>query len=173
MKLNQIMMVAVMAGGMSSLAYAEGQGQGKVTFSGAIIDAPCSIAPASSDQTVELGQISNVALKAGGKSQPRTFAIELENCEISTEADAKNKVSVSFNGTVGAVANRLGTGLGASIVITDADGPIKLATPAKLQVLQNGNNTLNFGAYLQGDGESATIGKGSFLTSANFVLAYQ
>ncbi|MDI6978669.1 type 1 fimbrial protein, partial [Serratia sp. Se-RSBMAAmG] len=31
---------------------------GKVTFTGSIIDAPCSIAPGSVDQTVSLGAIS-------------------------------------------------------------------------------------------------------------------
>lgn len=63
MKLNKIMLAAVMAFGVSSLAHAADQGHGKVTFSGSIIDAPCSIAPESLDQTVELGAISNVALK--------------------------------------------------------------------------------------------------------------
>ena len=45
MKLNQIMLAAVMAFGVSSLAHAavKDQGHGKVTFNGSIIDAPCSI----------------------------------------------------------------------------------------------------------------------------------
>jgi type 1 fimbria pilin len=173
MKLNRIMMVAVVAFGMSSLAHAaKDQGHGKVVFSGSIIDAPCSIA-GNGEQTVELGQISNVLLKNGGQSTSRDFKIELEGCVISDGVDAKNKVTVSFNGEVGAVADRLGTGLGASIVITDVNGPIKLATASKPQLLQNGDNTLNFAAYLQGDGASATITEGAFSTTANFTLAYQ
>ena len=175
MKFNKIMMVAEVACGMSSLAQAapKEQGHGKVTFTGSIIDAPCSIASGSSDQTVELGQISNVLLKSGGKSTAHAFKIELEGCEISEEADAKNKVTISFNGEVGAVVDRLGTGLGASIVIEDVNGPVKLATASKPQLLQNGDNTLNFSAYLQGDGASATITEGKFTTTANFTLAYQ
>lgn len=43
------------------MANAADQGHGTVTFTGSIIDAPCSIAPESIDQTVNLGQISNVA----------------------------------------------------------------------------------------------------------------
>ena len=44
MKLNKIMMAAVIAFGASSFAQAADQGHGKVTFTGSIIDAPCSIA---------------------------------------------------------------------------------------------------------------------------------
>ncbi|TQI82268.1 type 1 fimbria pilin [Serratia fonticola] len=174
MKLNNIIIMAAVAFGASSMAYAKEQGHGKVTFEGAIIDAPCSITPEASDQTVELGQISNVTLKNGGKSTPRNFTIDLENCEISQEADAKNKVSVSFSGTTGAVKNMLGTGLGASIAITDGAGKIiELTKPTSAQELQNGNNSLKFTAYLQGDGASATVTEGKFSTTANFTLAYE
>ncbi|CAI1043682.1 fimbrial protein [Serratia fonticola] len=175
MKLNKIMMVAVVAFGMSSLAHAavKDQGHGKLTFNGSIIDAPCSITQESAEQTIELGQISKVALKDGGKSSAHAFTIDLENCEIGTGPDAKNKVSVSFNGNVGAVQDRLGTGRGASIVIEDAKGPIKLAKPTVLQQLQGSDNALNFSAYLQGDGASAAVTEGKFETVANFTLAYE
>ncbi|VTR59918.1 Fimbria A protein precursor [Serratia fonticola] len=98
MKLNKIMMAAVIALGVSSVAHAavKDQGHGKVTFTGSIIDAPCSITPDSIDQTIELGQISKVALKDGGKSTPRNFSIDLENCEVGK--DNNNKVTVTFTG---------------------------------------------------------------------------
>ena len=57
MKLNKIMMAAVIAFGASSFTGSR-SGHGKVTFTGSIIDAPCSIAPESIDQTVDLGQVS-------------------------------------------------------------------------------------------------------------------
>ncbi|MGP2706387.1 fimbrial protein, partial [Serratia marcescens] len=84
MKLNKIMLTAVLAFGVSSLAHAADQGHGKVTFTGSIIDAPCSISPETVDQTVDMGQVSNVALKNGGKSAPRQFDIKLEQCDNST-----------------------------------------------------------------------------------------
>ncbi|MDH1321666.1 type 1 fimbrial protein, partial [Enterobacter bugandensis] len=40
----------------------DSQGHGTVTFKGAIIEAPCSIAADSVDQTVQLGQVSSAAL---------------------------------------------------------------------------------------------------------------
>lgn len=176
MKLNKIMLAAVMALGVSSLAHAADQGHGKVTFSGSIIDAPCSIAPEALDQTVELGAISNVALKNGGKSTPRNFQIKLENCELS---EGKQNVALTFSGaTSEANANLLGitgSAKGAGIAITDGAGTnIELGTASKPQKLQNGSNTLSFSAYLQGATSStAVITPGEFQSVADFMLAYQ
>lgn len=74
------------------------QGHGKVTFTGSIIDAPCSISPETVDQTVDMGQVSNVALKNGGKSAPRQFDIKLEQCDNST----LKTVTTTFEGKASA-----------------------------------------------------------------------
>ncbi|MBH3259840.1 type 1 fimbrial protein [Serratia marcescens] len=177
MKLNKIMLAALIAFGASSAAHAApNQGSGKVTFTGSIIDAPCSITPESLDQTVPLGQISKAALLNGGKSTPRNFAIELENCSFGTPA-AKNKVQVTFTGMESAANNGLlgitGAASGASVAITDASGVvIELGKPSKEQTLTDGSNTLSFAAYLQGNGASATITEGDFQAVADFKLAY-
>ncbi|WP_193161043.1 fimbrial protein [Serratia ureilytica] len=184
-KMSKILLVSAVAFGMTSLAHADDegtgrapdQGHGKVTFTGAIIDAPCSIAPEYIDQTVELGQISNVALKGGGQSKPKSFDIRLEDCSFGTPA-AKNKVSVTFNGQQSSANNGLlgiiGNAKGASLAITQADGQvIKLGSPTQEQSLHDGNNTLNFAAYLKGDGGSNdNIIEGDFRAVADFTLAY-
>lgn len=185
MKLNKIMLAAVMAFGVSSLAHAavKDRGHGKVTFSGSIIDAPCSIAPESIDQTVELGAISNVALKDGGKSMPRPFQIKLENCDLTVDANDpsknNNKVSLTFTGSASEADSALlgitGTAKGAGIALTDGNGKnITLGTATDARLLQNGSNTLSFSAYLQGSGASgAQIVPGEFQSVADFTLAYQ
>ncbi|HIE4798803.1 TPA: fimbrial protein [Serratia marcescens] len=181
MKLNKIMLAAAIAFGATSMAHAADQGHGKVTFTGAIIDAPCSITPESIDQTVELGQISKVALADGGQSTPRPFSIDLENCTFSaddTGALENNKVTVTFTGMESVAGNGLlgitGTAKGASVAVTDGSGSvITLGEPTKPQVLQDGNNTLSFAAYLQGDTASNTvIVPGDFQAVADFTLAY-
>lgn len=176
MNLKKALMAATIALGVTSMAHAADQGHGKVTFSGAIIDSPCSINPESVDQTIELGQISNAALKDGGKSAPRNFTIDLQNCSFGSPA-AKNKVALTFTGMESAAANGLlgitGTARGASVAITDGSGAVvKLGTATKQQVLQDGNNTLSFAAYMQGNGASATITEGDFQAVADFTLAY-
>lgn len=173
MKLNKIILAVSLSMGMASFAHAADQGHGTVTFTGSIIDAPCSITPETVDQTVDLGQVSNVALKNGGKSTPKTFSIDLENCDVKTLNEVKTTFtggeSVAQPGLLGIV----GTASGASIAITDASGkllPLGEASPS--HALQEGNNTLLFSAYLQGDGASATIVPGDFQSVADFTLAY-
>lgn len=188
MKLNKL--IVAMAIALSSVSFAhaaeEGagpgpgkvpgdQGHGTVSFTGAIIDAPCSIDPGSVDQIVELGQISNVALQAEdgkGSSKPQNFDIRLEGCSLST---AKTVVT-TFTGAAGK-GKRLGvTGdaKGASIVITDGAGdPVELGKPTSAQGLQNGNNVLQFAAYMQGDGVADEIVPGDFKGVVDFSLAYQ
>lgn len=169
------MLAVTLAMGMSSIANAADQGNGKVTFTGSIIDSPCSVTPDSIDQTVELGQISKSSLQDGGKSTPRNFEINLENCAFG-EAQAKNKVNVTFTGMESVGGNGLlgitGTATGASVAITDGAGKrIQLGKANSTQILQDGKSTLAFSAYVQGDA-GATITEGDFQSVADFTLAY-
>lgn len=175
MKLNKLMMAVAFALGSVSVAHAADEGRGSVSFTGAVIDAPCSIAPDSIDQVVELGQISNVALQADGgtgSSKPQNFEIRLEGCTLTTA----NTVITTFTGAAGK-GNRLGvTGdaKGASIVITDGGGnQVELGKPVAGQQIQDGNNTLQFAAYMQGDGMADEIVPGDFKGVVDFSLAYQ
>ncbi|HDV9907157.1 TPA: type 1 fimbrial protein [Klebsiella oxytoca] len=164
---------------MAGSAFAD-QGAGKITFTGSIIDAPCSITAESADQTISLGAISNVALAANGNtgvSTPEPFSIELKDCVIAT-AGTKDKVSVTFTGAASTYdANSLGligTAEGAYILMSQSDGAkVALNTPTSAQTVGNGNNTLSFTAALKGGGSEATIKPGSFQVPTNFVLAYQ
>lgn len=158
------------------------QGSGQITFIGSIIDAPCSIAMESSNQEVDLGQVSVAELKNGQKSVPRDFPIKLENCD-----DAAKKVSVTFKSLgVADNAERLpitGSASGASVVIAYANTPIKLGVPNNMGKISAGTNMLRFNAYMQGDavpgaGEGgkptpAVIVPGNFRANATFELAYQ
>ncbi|CAI0982193.1 type 1 fimbrial protein [Serratia proteamaculans] len=182
MKMKQLvtlMMGLGLAMGTVSVAQA-----GTVTFKGSIIDAPCSITPETVDQTVNLGQISNVALKKQGKSTAQSFNIKLDKCDVTT---LKN-VTATFTGAASAgnadLLGITGTAKGASIAITDgASRVIKLGEATKAQKIQKGDNTLAFSAYLQGDpdvtptgGGTATpvdIVPGEFSSIVDFTLAYQ
>ncbi|MDD1135702.1 fimbrial protein [Pseudomonas shahriarae] len=173
---------AIIAMGSMSLAHAaavQDQGHGKVTFKGSIIDAPCSISSESVDQTVELGQISTSALADSGKSKPQNFQFKLEGCVLGKE----QSVSATFSGSK-SIANEAllgitGTASGAGIAITDSSGIlIKLGEKSSQRSIINGNNTMQFSAYLQGDkkdkdGKDAPIVPGEFTSVADFTLAYQ
>ncbi|CAI0696652.1 fimbrial protein [Serratia quinivorans] len=185
MKLNKIMMATVLAFGSISMAQAEDptnpvvraadQGHGKVTFTGSIIDAPCSIDPASIDQTVDLGAVSNVSLTDGGNSDPKPFNIRLEKCSMET---AKT-VTTTFDGPAGkgGLLGMTGDAKGASIAITDgSNNVIELGKPTSGQLISAGATeaTLPFSAYLKGDGgDDKSIIPGQFQSVANFTLNYK
>lgn len=174
MKTKIIMATVIGASLLSGAAFAQDQGHGKVTFTGSIIEAPCSIDTKSEDQIVSLGEVANKVLDNGGKSDPKAFHIDLINCDLDTE---KN-VSVTFTGAEDAgnadMLGITGSAAGAGIVLTDGSGtPIKLGTATSGQVLQDGNNTLAFSAYLQGDSASGTVTPGSFTSVTNFTLKYE
>lgn len=172
MKLNKLIVALgmVMAAGSANAA---DQGHGTITFTGSIIDSPCSITAESVNQTVELGQISNSALNQGLTSAPKEFSIELEQCDASKLTSG---ASVAFTGaTTGSNSEMLsitGTAKGAGIVITDRSGsPLKLdGTASATQEINDGSNKLTFAAYVQANGESVT--PGDFSSTADFTLSY-
>lgn len=169
MQFNKMTLSAFILFGISSVTYAD-QGHGSVTFTGSVIESPCSINPESVYQDIPLGQITTVALKDGGTSDPRPFQIKLENCTIATAS----AVTATFTGpeSTSGLLGMTGTAKGASIAITDGTGAVlKLGKPSTKQVVQAGYNTLSFAAYLKGDGKEVTPGE--FQSIADFTLAYQ
>ncbi|MDR2227049.1 MULTISPECIES: fimbrial protein [Providencia] len=176
--MKKLFLLALVSSAMSTSVFAADMGHGKVTFKGSIIDAPCSISPDSIDQTVELGQISNIALVSGGKSSPRAFDIALENCDVTA---LKTGVQLTFSGAAASFDNTnktlgiVGTGSGAGIQITNGSGNVVvLGKPTPFQNIQDGNNTLRFSAYLMGNGgDIKTITAGEFSSVADFTLSYE
>lgn len=173
MKLNKTLVAIAMTLGMTSMAHADDVGHGKVKFSGSIIDAPCSIAPGSEDQTVPLGQISRSLLSGGGHSKAEQFSIELQNCAVE---EGKNKVQVTFGGLQAGENKSLlainGSATGAGVAITQEGIPIELGKATKIQSVTEGNTTLSFAAYVQGSGASEDITEGEFQSEASFILTY-
>lgn len=149
-------------------------GHGTVHFKGEIIDAPCSIAPDSADQTVDLGQVSNSALKNGGQSAPVAFSIKLQNCDISNS----KTVTATWSGTEDTnqpgVWGITGSASGAGIVLRDAsEKQIVLGAETAKTTLTANDTTIAMSAFLKGDGTKTTVVPGAFTGAADFVLAYQ
>lgn len=155
-------------------ALAADQGHGTVEFYGSIIDAPCSIDPDSGAQRIPLGQVSSSALKDGGRSASKMFKIKLLQCSTETYKTVKTTFTGAEAPDVleGALGIE-GIAKNAAVVITNAGGEqIKLGQASAVQTLNDGNNDLNFAAYLQGSSSKAAI-PGDFTAIATFALSYQ
>lgn len=185
MKLNKIASAVILSMGMFTFgANAADQGSGSVTFTGNIIEAPCSIAPDSVDQTVPLGQIAKSALMGGGKSNPVHFDIKLENCTLDsgtgegTTRAAKNTVTIKFTGASANDTDTLlkieGSAKGAGVGITDPNGKaVKLGTASDaINLVDAATNTLDLYGHLEGI-DDKTLTEGSFEAVSHFTLDYQ
>lgn len=173
MKLNKILLATVASLSIVSFAQAAG-GSGVVNFKGSIVDAPCSIAPESLNQTVDLGAVSNVALAQQGKSIPRDFSIKLEQCDFT---NGKNKVTTTFTGVSSPEDTDLlainGTASGAGIGMTTYNkNVIKLGQATDEFTLTGPSPELQFQAFLQGGKANAVIVPGEFTSTVNFELNY-
>lgn len=164
------LLLAILVFGSSAMAHA----QGMASFVGSVVGtkASCVIKPESIDQIITLGQVADSTLldnNGSGKSTPHTFSIDLEMCDIS----GVDTVTVTFNGQAGKDGRLAinGAASGVSIGIVDVNGnsvPVGVASqPFKIH---DGNNTLMFSTYLQGDGNPRSIKVGDYQAISNFTV---
>lgn len=142
---------------------------GKINFVGTIIDSPCSIAPESMDQTIQMGNISADSLKSN-TAETREFRISLESCSTQTASQA----AITFDGVRdGRLSDLLaleGSVAGAGLSILDSSGnAIKLGSKFPVKIGDN-YNTILFGAKLLTNG--LPIEAGQFTSVANFTVTY-
>ena len=170
-KMKTVLLSIGLLAGSASVAHAA---DGTVTFVGSVHSGACSIKPDSVDQTVNLGAIAKHQLETGGKSEARRVLIELEGCDLSGLTD--NTVTTTFTAAPSsAVPGAIGTVGGAGnvgIMMTHGSKPIELGVATTPQAISTGDNTLEFGAYVQG-AATAPIVPGEFSAVTNFTLAYQ
>ena len=179
MNAKKILLAMALSSLMAAGAHAAStdQGHGKITFLGSVIDAPCSIEAKSLDQTIQLGAISKNQLSEGGKSTPVSFDIQLHDCDSATA----NKASITFNGLAGDKTDGLdgafavtGQAAGVGVVIADMGGKvIKPSTKSALAAMNDGDNDLQFLAYVQGPTASDAVVPGNFGAIANFMMTYE
>ncbi|RDR25686.1 fimbrial protein [Escherichia marmotae] len=174
MKLSKIIMTGAFVSMLASYgvnAASSSHGQGSVTFNGTIIDAPCSIAPDSVNQSIYFGQVSKSHLNAGGISVTQPLNIKLLSCEPN------KSVKVSFTGsTVSNDKKALGTtgNTGTAVVISGPDGQLISfdGTAGSSQNLKEGENILNYSTWVKAIAKDS-VQEGDFTAVANFNLIYE
>lgn len=181
MRMIKTVMAAAVAATLVSFGAHANQGGGTVTFTGNIVDAPCSIAPESVNQTVEMGAISNSAIR-NGTAQVKNFNIRLEGCDLQKyNADGApnagstwSGVKVTFNGVSADTSKQyLGVADNVGIELTQGGKPLTIGIPADKLVLQGGNQTLSFGAQVKAVDKTKAIPLTNFNTVASFAVAYE
>ncbi|EGO4143914.1 P fimbria major subunit PapA [Escherichia coli] len=172
--------IAVVSFGVNAAAPTTPQGQGRVTFNGTVVDAPCSISQKSADQSIDFGQLSKSFLEAGGTSKPMDLDIELVNCDITAfkqgQPTKNGKVQLSFTGPqVTGQTEELATngGTGTAIVVQAAGKNVSFdGTAGDAYPLKDGNNVLHYTALVK-KANGGTVSEGAFSAVATFNLSYQ
>ncbi|HIA0410220.1 P fimbria major subunit PapA [Escherichia coli] len=161
------------------------QGQGRVTFNGTVVDAPCSISQKSADQSIDFGQLSKSFLQAGGVSKPMNLDIELVNCDITSfkgvggaPGAKKGTVKLAFSGPrVSGHNEELDTsgGTGTAIVVQAAGKNVSFdGTEGDANTLKDGDNVLHYTAIVKkSSANNAQVTEGAFSAVATFNLSYQ
>ncbi|EPF2245345.1 fimbrial protein [Citrobacter werkmanii] len=176
--------------GMATSVWA-GSNTAKVTFTGNIVDSPCSITLDTEDQTVKMGNSIGNGTLSGGKTtlnNARTFQIDLEGCTWATETN----MNVVFSTGAGTTA-ATGATNNLSLMKTDGTGAISnvslaLGDSAKNNIklgdtytqpiadldgdsILDEKQSLKFTAWLVG-AATGTVGTGEFSSAANVTISY-
>lgn len=165
-------------------AFAAGDmGQGTITFTGSVTEAPCSISAADSNLAINLGQISKKILSGTGKfGTPVPVEIHLAGCTFEEDATTKelklSKVNVKFPGltsTTGMIPNT-GDATGVAIQMMNADNttPVNFNTTGSTptQMHQGNGNMLSLFARIANTGATAATA-GSVAAKVTYMLDYK
>ncbi|MFY1984103.1 fimbrial protein [Achromobacter xylosoxidans] len=164
-------------------AFAAGEmGQGTITFTGAVLEAPCSIEATDTNLAVDLGQVSKKSLSAAGKyGNSVPIEIHLKGCNFGTAGAGAttppgSKVAIKFpgqTGTDGMIPNTLGNAQNVSIQLLQANGTSKVNFDAGDPGTQmvDGANTLSFFARITATATGVTAGTVS--SKVTYMLDYK
>ncbi|EDJ2557648.1 long polar fimbrial protein LpfA [Salmonella enterica subsp. enterica serovar Poona] len=193
---NKIILAMAAAGMMcASSAFADvipppsDSGNGTITFSGSVIEAPCTISPVSQNILVDLGQVSTKSLTADGETSPDPAKIEisLRGCAFEesnpapssgTDLGQKSKVDVEFSNLIAVTENKgiikntaasnPATNVNIQLLRSDKTTPFDLTAGADdkdaATQLTPGNNTVTLWARMIASGKATQGNVGATIT---------
>ncbi|ELV9468980.1 fimbrial protein [Salmonella enterica] len=186
----------IMAAFVSATAYAVDApvtggdfGGGTINFTGAVTQAPCSIAPMDDNQNIRLGQVSEKLLASSSSkgSDIVPVTIHLQSCDLSTTSGstAFTKARIEFTGagidatnsTKGFLLNS-GSATNVAVQLTDMAGTAMDISSGKgtpdVTLTSGDSNTLQFGAHMvnSGTGSSSAATPGSVVATVTYKLKY-
>lgn len=169
--------LAAVAGALSQGAMAA---DGNISFTGDIVDAPCSISPNSQNLTVPLGKVARTVLDGGlgKKSTAAKFTIDLLGCGATAKG-----ATVTFTGTpdlddatvlrlanAGQVGVTAATGVGVQIADSTST-KVPLGSESAQYILGLGDNALKFEAAYVSTKAAVTVGPAN--STAQFTVNYK
>lgn len=164
------MAIIVTLGLATSFGASASGNNGKVTFSGEVVDAPCNLAPGNdgTDIKVPFGQLSMSQLNQGHEAAEK-FQILLQDCDLTTK-----KAQITFSSQDQLPGkNMLGT-RGSAKGLAISLNNVELGVAKALNGLNpTGDNTITYTAVAKKADEKTSVTAGTFEAITNFMISYQ
>jgi len=149
---------------------------GKIQFSGTLVNSACGLAPESSPVQVNFGEIPTSQLKDNQHAGTKHAKIMLQGCDTTVAKTATVTYTPATidpdNAALAAFTS--GTAHGAGIGMIDSGNQdVKWGEAASQVNIANGKTDIDFVAYLQANNASDTVTPGDFESTVNFQIDYQ
>lgn len=149
---------------------------GKIQFSGTLVNSACGLAPESSPVQVNFGEIPTSQLKDNQRAGTRHAKIILQGCDTTVAKTATVTYTPATidpdNAALAAFTS--GTAQGAGIGMVDSGNQdVKWGQAASPVNITDGETDIDFVAYLQANNASAAVTPGDFESTVNFQIDYQ
>ncbi|WP_375056776.1 fimbrial protein [Zobellella sp. DQSA1] len=148
-------------------------------FHGALVAEPCVIPPGEELIELDFGTVIDKYLYLNQRTHGQPFQLHLAECDPAIG----NSVTVTFNGVESTALPGLlaldgaSQASGIAIGIETREGrPLPLGEPSLVLALSEGDNLLEFKAYVRGEPQaiaSEAIARGPFSAVATFSLEYE
>ncbi len=177
-KMPRLVRNVLAAAVVTGISFAAHAADGKINFTGTILDSACTVNTGTATQTVDLGQIPKSSFSAKGDVAAATrFTIVLDNCPTAVKT-----ASVKFDGTADAndtsilalSSGQTAKGVGVALYEKDGVTPIPLATLSKSLTLDTTASYSNQMAFVaKYKATEATVTAGTANASSDFTITYQ
>ncbi len=160
-------------------------GNGKITFLGEVISAPCSIKAEDVDKKVELGEVTDTYINANFHSEAKDSSITLENCALPGSSNSagqpvsKAHVTFTSSNVVNGVDNLLsntfaGGATNVGVRLMDGSGANIVLGTEKVILLDpnSATQTLPFQAWMERTSTSDQATAGNVTAVVNYTLKY-
>lgn len=153
--------------------------ENNLQISGQLVAEPCTLSTASSDITLNFGNLVSKYFYQTSRTPGEPFAIVLTECDTALGSSA----TVTFKGTESAALPGLlvpddGDTHGIAFGIETNDEmprPLALNQPSPVYTLANGTNTLMLRGYVQAEPDAIaahSLTAGAFVATATFQIDY-
>ncbi len=149
-----------------------------VIFTGDLVAEACSLRPGDDAITLDMSDVSSQYLYANSRTVGKRFRIHLEGCDTrisdAVTTTFSGRESIELPGLLKLDASSVAAGIALGIE-TPANVPLLLNATSDEQSLSDGNNIIEFKAFIKGEPRALadkTIRAGAFAATSTFILSY-